>query len=187
MRTLILYSSTDGHTIKICQFLQKIIEQQEDEATLISVEHASGIDLQDFDRVIIGASIRYGKHSPLIINFINNNVAQLDALPNAFFSVNLVARKPEKRNPQTNPYLKIFLKQISWKPMDLAVFAGKLDYPRYNFRDRLMIRMIMWMTGGPTNRNAVVEYTDWEQVKIFGRLVSQIKKTDKTKMNHGIH
>ncbi len=177
MRTLILYSSTDGHTIKICQFLQKIIERQGDEISLISVERESDIDLQDYDRVIIGASIRYGKHSPLIVDFINNNAAMLDTLPNAFFSVNLVARKPEKRAPDTNPYLKILLKQISWKPMQLAVFAGKLDYPRYKFRDRLMIRLIMWMTGGPTDRNAVVEFTDWKQVEGFGRLVSQMKQS----------
>ena len=180
MRTLILYSSTDGHTIKICQFLQKIIEQQGDETTLISVENESGIGLQDFHRVIIGASIRYGKHSPLIVDFINNNKRMLDILPNAFFSVNLVARKPEKRDPETNPYLKTFLKQISWKPMELAVFAGKLDYPKYNFRDRLMIRLIMWMTGGPTERNAVVEFTDWKQVEAFGRLVGQMKHTPTT-------
>ena len=175
MKTLILYSSTDGHTAKICQFLQKVIEQQE-ETTLISVEHGSNINLKNFDRVILGASIRYGKHSPLIVDFINNNTAMLNTLPNAFFSVNLVARKPEKRTPETNPYLNKFLKQISWKPMELAVFAGKLDYPRYKFRDRLMIRMIMWMTGGPTERNAVVEFTDWKQVAAFGRLVSQMKR-----------
>lgn len=176
MKTLILYSSTDGHTIKICQFLQKVIELQEEETTLISVEHESNINLKNFDRVILGASIRYGKHSPLIVDFINNNTAMLNTLPNAFFSVNLVARKPEKRTPETNPYLNNFLKQISWKPMELAVFAGKLDYPRYKFRDRLMIRMIMWMTGGPTERNAVVEFTDWKQVAAFGRLVSQMKR-----------
>jgi len=177
MRTLILYASTDGHTIKICQFLQQIIERQEDETTLASVEHASDINLQDYDGVIIGASIRYGKHSPLIIDFINNNTRMLEALPNAFFSVSLVARKPEKREPETNPYLKKFLNQITWKPMELAIFAGKLDYPRYKFLDRLMIRLIMWMTGGPTDRNAVVEFTDWKQVEDFGRLVSQMKQS----------
>ena len=174
MKTLILYSSTDGHTIKICQFLQKIIEQQGDLTTLISVEHESNINLKSFDSVVIGASIRYGKHSPLIVDFINNNTTVLDTLPNAFFSVNLVARKPEKRTPETNPYLKILLKQISWKPMEIAVFAGKLDYPKYKFRDRLMIRMIMWMTGGPTERNAVVEFTDWKQVEDFGRVIGQM-------------
>lgn len=175
MKTLILYSSTDGHTIKICRYLQQIIEQHGDEATLVSVENAADIDLQHYDRVIIGASIRYGKHSPLIVDFINSNTAILDTLPNAFFSVNLVARKPAKRDPETNPYLRILLKQISWKPMEIAVFAGKLDYPRYKLTDRMMIRLIMWMTGGPTERNAVVEYTDWKQVENFGRLVVQMK------------
>ncbi len=45
----------------------------------------------------------------------------------------LVARKPEKNTPETNPYLKKFLKQISWQPMELAVFAGRIDYKKKSF------------------------------------------------------
>ena len=176
-KIVIIYSTTDGHTKEICYRLLEIIEKNNIIVTLIPIEDANELDLNIFDKIVIGASIRYGKHSPLIIDFINNNTRILDTLPNAFFSVNLVARKPEKREPETNPYLKIFLKQISWQPMELAVFAGKLDYPRYKFRDRLMIRLIMWMTGGPTERNAVVEFTDWKQVEDFGRLVAQMKRS----------
>ncbi|MBK5206232.1 MAG: menaquinone-dependent protoporphyrinogen IX dehydrogenase, partial [Polaromonas sp.] len=74
----------------------------------------------------------------------------------------------------TNPYLLKFLKQISWKPKQLAVFAGKIDYPKYSFLDRLVIRFIMWMTKGPTKRDAVVEFTDWHQVEAFGRLIGNM-------------
>jgi menaquinone-dependent protoporphyrinogen oxidase len=37
-----------------------------------------------------------------------------------------------------------------------------------------MIRFIMWMTHGPTDPTAVVEFTDWEQVEAFGRVVSDM-------------
>ena len=83
----------------------------------------------------------------------------------------MVARKPEKRQPDTNPYLKKFLKEISWKPKNLAVFAGKIDYPRYRFWDRNIIRLIMWMTKGPTDPNATIDFTDWEQVDDFARFI----------------
>ena len=83
-------------------------------------------------------------------------------------------RKPEKNQPKTNPYLKKFLKQISWQPKELAVFAGKIDYQRYSFRDRQIIRLIMWMTKGPTDPETVVEFTDWKQVETFGQLVSNM-------------
>jgi menaquinone-dependent protoporphyrinogen oxidase len=98
----------------------------------------------------------------------------LDSKPNAFFSVNVVARKPEKNQPETNPYLKKFLKQISWQPKKLAVFAGKIDYRRYRFWDRQIIRMIMWITKGPTDPEAVVDFTDWDQVEAFGLFVSKM-------------
>lgn len=170
-KILILYASTDGHTRKIGKRLQQVIEQQGHQVTLVSVDDVSRLDLQTFDKIVIGASIRYGKHSPKITEFINRNKLLLDSKPNAFFSVNIVARKPEKSRPDTNPYLRKFLKQITWQPGELAVFAGKLDYPSYGFFDRLMIRLIMFVTKGPTDPKAVIEFTDWQQVESFGRVI----------------
>jgi menaquinone-dependent protoporphyrinogen oxidase len=111
---------------------------------------------------VIGASIRYGKHSRSIVDFIKGNRQLLDSKASAFFSVNIVARKPGKNTPETNPYLRKFLARTSWRPDQLAVIAGKLDYPRYGFFDRWMIRLIMLLTGGPTDPTTVVEFTDWQ-------------------------
>jgi menaquinone-dependent protoporphyrinogen oxidase len=107
-----------------------------------------------------------------LASFIARHQALLETRPNAFFSVNIVARKPEKNQPDTNPYLVRFLRQISWKPKLLAVFAGRLDYPSYGAFDRFMIRLIMRLTHGPTDPKAVIEFTDWQQVDAFGRRVS---------------
>lgn len=170
---LIIYSTTDGHTREICLRLQEILQQEANTVTLVSIADDPQIDLSPFDKIVIGASIRYGRHSRQIADFINRHAKTLDAKPSAFFSVNLVARKPEKNQPATNPYLKRFLRQISWKPKILAVFAGKLDYPRYNAFDRTVIRLIMWVTGGPTDPEAVVDFTDWQEVEAFARLIAQ--------------
>lgn len=168
---LIIYSTTDGHTLKICQRLQQVVEQQSHRVTLCAIQDWQGVDLSAFDKIVIGASIRYGKHSPLVVDFVSRNEKLLDSKSNAFFSVNVVARKPEKNRPNTNPYLLKFLRKISWKPKQLAVFAGKIDFPKYRFFDRLMIRFIMWMTKGPTHPDAVVEFTDWHQVEVFGQRI----------------
>ncbi|MFO7542018.1 MAG: menaquinone-dependent protoporphyrinogen IX dehydrogenase [Thiobacillus sp.] len=165
---LIVYSTTDGHTVTICKRLQQVVEPLGHQATLISVGDANQTQLHETDMIVIGASIRYGKHSPQVVDFIAQHGALLDSKPNAFFSVNIVARKPEKNQPDTNPYLQKFLKQIAWHPKALAVFAGKLDYPRYGCFDRQMIRLIMWMTKGPTDPTLVIEFTDWQQVEAFG-------------------
>lgn len=174
-RILILYSSTDGHTIRICNRLQQVIGQQAHQVTIAPVADFPGADLAAFDTVVIGASIRYGKHSRHVLDFITENRQALDRMPSAFFSVNIVARKPEKSLPRTNPYMRKFLRQIAWRPRLLAVFAGKLDYPSYGSFDRLMIRLIMLITKGPTDPSSVVEYTDWQQVVEFGRRIGEMQ------------
>jgi menaquinone-dependent protoporphyrinogen oxidase len=169
---LIAYSTTDGHTKRIGSHLQQVIERAGHRVTLASLDDDAGMDLTPFDKVVIGASIRYGRHKRSVYAFIERNQALLDCRPNAFFSVNVVARKPAKASAQTNPYVRKFLAEIPWRPKAVAVFAGKIDYPRYSRRDRLIIRLIMWLTHGPTDPNAVVEFTDWQRVDDFGRLVA---------------
>jgi menaquinone-dependent protoporphyrinogen oxidase len=168
---LIIYSTTDGHTRKICQRLKQVIEEQAHQVKLASIDDEPYVDLKPFDKIVLGASIRYGKHGKQVFEFIKRNEQLLDGKPNGFFSVNVVARKPDKNRPETNPYLIKFLKQISWRPKKLAVFAGKIDYPRYRFWDRQLIRFIMWITKGPTDPKTVAEFTDWKQVEDFGRLI----------------
>ena len=173
-RTIIAYSTVDGHTRHICEHIADAVRQHGHEVELAAIDDGPVIDLAAFDKIVIGASIRYGKHRPQVTELINANQSILESKPSAFFSVNVVARKPEKNTPETNPYLKKYLQQISWQPENLAVFAGKIDYPSYGFLDRLAIRFIMWMTKGPTDPGAVVEFTDWGKVDEFARRVAEM-------------
>ena len=167
-KILVLYSTTDGHTRTICDRMQRVMAQQGNAVTVVPLAQADALDLAGFDKIVIGASIRYGKHQPMVKQFMERHQALLERKANAFFTVNIVARKPEKNRPDTNPYLIKFLRTLSWQPRLLGVFAGKLDYPRYRFMDRFMIRLIMFMTNGPTDPKAVIEFTDWQQVEAFG-------------------
>lgn len=169
---LILYSTTDGHTKKICHTLQSVAEECGHEVKLLSISDESNIDLGTFDKIVVGASIRYGKHNKKVFDFVRRNKRILENKPSAFFSVNLTARKPDKNQPDTNPYLQKFLKQVLWRPNEVAVFAGKIDYPKYRFFDRLIIRLIMYLTNGPTDPKTVAEFTDWDQVENFARAIS---------------
>lgn len=171
---LILYSTTDGQTRKICERLKSVMEGQGHRVALHSIEDEPDVDLRPYEKVVIGARIRYGKHSERVYRFVKANRQLLDAKPNAFFSVNVVARKPEKSTPETNPYMKKFLRQVGWRPNDLAVFAGRIEYRRYAFWDRQAIRFIMWLTKGPTDPDTAVEFTNWDHVEAFGRRISQL-------------
>ncbi len=171
---LIVYSTTDGHTKRICERIKRVLEEQDHKIVLAVIDDELDLDAESFDKIVIGASIRYGKHRPLVYDFVRRNQAKLESMPSAFFSVNVVARKPEKNQPESNPYLQKFLKQASWQPQKMAVFAGKINYPIYTFWDRQIIRLIMWMTGGPTDPKSVVDFTDWNKVDDFGRLIAEM-------------
>jgi len=165
---LIIYSSTDGHTKTICERIINSLNEI-DSAKLVSLKEAMKLDLSNFDKIIIGASIRYGKHSKELYKFIEKNKNILEQKQSVFFSVNVVARKPEKNTAETNPYIKKFLKISNWKPKNIRVFAGKVDYPNYNFFDKYVIKFIMFMTKGPTDTSQSYEFTEWSKVDDFAK------------------
>jgi menaquinone-dependent protoporphyrinogen oxidase len=173
-RTLLAYSTVDGQTLKICQRLRQSLEQMGHAADLVDIGAPAAIDASLFDRIVIGASIRYGKYRPAVFRFIEAHRPVLDRTPSAFFSVNVVARKPGKDKPESNPYVRTFRQRTTWVPREIGVFAGKIDYPRYGFLDRHVIRLIMWLTRGPTDPGACVEFTDWQAVERFAQRVSSM-------------
>ncbi len=171
-RICIVYSTNDGHTLEICRRIQQILEGDSHRVELIAVEATAGADWARFDKIVIGARIRYGKHHPQVVHLIETCAARWQRIPTAFFSVNLVARKAGKNTAETNPYVRKLLRLTGWQPTATAVFAGKLDYKRYGFGDRHIIRFIMWLTRGPTAPDACVDFTDWQAVEAFARRVS---------------
>ena len=173
MKILIIYSSTDGHTKKICEVIKENLINK-GELHLTSIENVSEINVQFYDYIIIGASIRYGKHNRKVFDFIEKNLNIIENKKNAFFSVNVVARKNEKNTPETNPYIKKFLSKTRWKPKKLGVFAGKVDYPNYSFINKQIIRFIMFITKGPIDTSKSFEFTNWDNVKKFAQEIDKI-------------
>lgn len=172
-KTLLLYFSGYGHTRKITERIRARLAEQGVEVHAAALDDDS-IDPAGYDRIILGASIRNGKHKPPVHDFIRRHQALLEQRPSGFFSVNLVARKPGKNTPETNPYMKAFLEKCPWKPDLVGVFAGNLDYQRYSFTDRNIIRFIMWLTKGPTDPQTNREFTDWEEVDRFADAIAQL-------------
>jgi len=167
MRSIIIYSTTDGHTKKICDFINS--NSSKNNFEVLSINNISNLDIEKYELIVLGASIRYGKHSPLVFKFVKNYKKILNKKKNAFFSVNVVARKTEKSLPETNPYIQKFLKKTNWVPKKIGVFAGKVDYPNYNFINKLAIRFIMYITKGPTDISKSYEFTNWDNIKKFAQ------------------
>jgi len=176
-RVLFLYSSFYGQARKVCERLQARLVEQGHSADVVSIVEP-GPDPAGYDAIVIGASIRHGKHNPAVMEFVLKHQALLESRPSAFFSVSLVARKPGKNTAETNPYAKAFLARSPWKPRAAAVFGGVLDYQRYGLFDRYVIRLIMTINKGPTDLQTAHEFTNWEKVDEFaGRIGALLPAT----------
>lgn len=173
-RVLIAYSTVDGHTLKICERIRHSLDERGHVVTLSRIDDALSMDCTAFDKILVGASIRYGKHRPVVHKFIERHLRALRAVPSAFFTVNVVARKAGKDTPEGNPYLRTFLRRSPWQPTVAAVFAGRIEYAKYGWADRNVIRFIMWITNGPTDPGTSVEFTNWPAVDAFSERISQM-------------
>ncbi|MFB2637300.1 menaquinone-dependent protoporphyrinogen IX dehydrogenase [Shewanella bicestrii] len=170
-KILIIFSSVHGQTRKITNQLAQQLKELGNSVVIADIKAVPA--MESFDKIVIGASIRHGKHNPALYEFIQKHQKILSQKVSGFFSVSLVARKPEKNTPETNPYMQAFLSKTTWRPTLLQVFGGNLNYQGYNAFDRNIIRFIMWLTKGPTDPVTNVEYTDWQKVNDFGLLIHQ--------------
>ncbi len=168
-RILVLYSSREGQTRKIVDtIVQDAKGWQPDIYNLHDHLH---IDLMPYDKVLIAASIRYGHFHPSLNQFVQEHHIALAKKDAAFISVNLVARKPEKNTPETNLYTRKWLQHSPWIPQQVMVVAGALRYSQYNWWQKRIIQLIMWMTGGSTDTKQDVEFTNWSNLQKFAEQV----------------
>lgn len=166
--SLIAYSTVDGQTQKIAEKLSKEITGK------VSVKRFEEVtSIKEYDKVIIGSSIRYGKFPKKLYQFVEENQELLEEKNADFFGVNLIARTPEKCQIENNVYVRKFLENITWKPKNVYIFAGALKYTTYRLFDKKMIQLIMKITNGPTDSKVDLEFTDWQQVSKFAKRVNQ--------------
>lgn len=96
MKTLILFSTRDGQTREIASYLASELKELGIQTDVANVHRIEEPQWENYDRVVIGASIRYGHYHSAFQEFVKKHATRLNSMPSAFYSVNLVARKPEK-------------------------------------------------------------------------------------------
>ena len=171
MHILILYSSRFGQTLKISQALKHQWQDAGAQVTLANLEQTAGTDLAQFDKIVIGASIRYGHFAKCLDAFTAAQTQQLNHIPSAFFSVSILANKAHKSTPETHTYTRKFFEQSAWQPKLVGIFAGELAYHKYHLVDRYLMKLVMKINKGETNTQAHIEFTDWHKVQQFGAQV----------------
>jgi menaquinone-dependent protoporphyrinogen oxidase len=165
-RVLLLFSTADGQTERIAERLRECLLDLGHRVTLRRAAARGAFDaIAAHDAVLVGGSIRYGRHSRALERGIRKSLGSLEARPNAFFSVCLSAGGPGAKPENVATYLRDFAERTGWQARRTAAFAGALLYRKYNPLIRLLMRLIVGSAGGETDTSRDYEYTDWKAVE----------------------
>ena len=113
---LILYSTTDGHTLTISKTIANYLKTNSN-ILVTPLINCTKDDLKNNDVIIIGASIRYGKHNPKVKEFIENNLMILETKKNAFFTALFLTRKKRIPSNKTKQIPRKYIITTSNQPI----------------------------------------------------------------------
>lgn len=177
-RLAFYYATRDGQSRRIAEHIVRRLAEAGIGASAqdLAAAQRADLDLAAAAVVVLVAAVRYGRHLPEADRFLALYGSLPSPPPLALASVNLTARKPGKTSVTGNTYLRKVIARHRLAPAVAVAFAGRLDYQRYGWRDRWIIRFIMLLTGGPTDPTACIEYTSWRAVDDFAAAVIELMR-----------
>lgn len=169
MNILLLYTTKEGQTEKIAQFMADALRQHGHRATTqLADQIPKDFNTDSFDAAIIGGSVHMGRFPGSLKKFIIEYTNWLNEIPSAFFTVCMAIHSVhEKERIAAKSIGSDFIHKTRWRPNLMETFAGAVKYTQYGFITRKIMQNISKKEGGNTDTSRDHEYTDWETVTKF--------------------
>jgi len=166
---LVLYGTHHGQTAKVARRIADALTAAGDVVTLVDIaDLPRGLAPRDFDRVMIGGSVQYGRHQRRLRRFVRTHLDGLNTKPTAFFSVSgAAAGRGEEQRASARGYVDEFLRETGWHPGLTATIGGSMAYTKYNPLLRWITKRAAAKAGGPVDASRDYEMTDWAEVQRF--------------------
>jgi menaquinone-dependent protoporphyrinogen oxidase len=168
-RVLIVYGTTHGQTAKVARYMADVLTASGCVVTVADADQLPrGLTLRDFDGIVVGSSVTYGRHQRRIRRFVRAHRDTLNGTRSAFFSVSgAAAGDDEAARARAEQYVDEFLRETGWLPWLAEPVAGAMAYTTYSPLLRWLMKHISQQSGGPTDTSRDHEFTDWAQVRRF--------------------
>ncbi|NHN49307.1 protoporphyrinogen oxidase [Halostella sp. JP-L12] len=167
---LVLHGTGEGQTAKVADRIVTTLDERGHDAAVVNADKDGDVSVDDYDAVVVGASVHAGEHQRGIREFVRQHQEALAAMPTAFFQLSLSSANEEGRAAAAD-YVEAFIEDTGWHPDRIGQFGGALRYSEYSFLKRLLIKQIVKQ--GPPDASDRVEpsgdvaYTDWAEVEAF--------------------
>jgi menaquinone-dependent protoporphyrinogen oxidase len=166
-RILILYGTTDGHTVRIAESIRDTLLARGDQVDVVEAGR-TGPNPADYAGIVVAASVHGGRYQRHVRSWVRTNVYALDNKPTAFVSVSLgvLQQEPEVQR-EVQAIVTRFLLSTGWRPTITKNVAGALMYRKYGWFKRWIMKRITAKAGGNTDTGRNWIYTDWSDVRVF--------------------
>ncbi|MFC7139941.1 flavodoxin domain-containing protein [Halosimplex aquaticum] len=169
---LVYYGTGEGQTAKIADRIVVTLRARGHDATGVdTTETPANLTLDEYDAVLVGASIHGGKHQQAVIDFVDANRDELSAKPTAFFQVSM-SSATEEGQEQAAGYVEAFLEETDWHPDRIAQFGGALRFSEFGFLKRFMVKQVVKREMPDLDTSQDAKFTDWQAVEDFANDVA---------------
>ena len=135
MKTLILYGTTHGSTEK-CAF--KLANCLADDVAVVNLEGSKGIDITNYDTVIIGGSIRLGRMNRSVSTFCKKYLSILRQVRIGLFICCM------NEMDQAKEYLDAgFPKELQKQAIAKGYFGGELNLEGMTSLERSLLKTVI--------------------------------------------
>jgi menaquinone-dependent protoporphyrinogen oxidase len=125
----------------------------------------------EFDAVIVGDSVHL-HHSRALRHYVDRHVEALNTMPAALFQVSMASATDDAEHERiARKYVSELLDESGFDPKAVGLFAGALVYTKYGWIKRHIMRSIEAREGRDIDTSRDYEYTDWDAVDEFARVV----------------
>lgn len=156
---LVAYASEFGSTVEVAETIGQTLRDGGAQVDVRAVVDVA--TFAPYSAAIIGSAIYNGAWLPEAVHFVEVHAAALSQIPTAYFVVCATMREdtPEHRQGARS-FLDPVLDQIPQvRPIDIGLFAGKIDPPKLPWPIRLRMRLTTDLRQG--------DYRRWDDVRIW--------------------
>ncbi|WP_395339396.1 flavodoxin domain-containing protein [Ningiella sp. W23] len=166
MQVLIGYCSSQGQTRKVARFIMSHIARQGHGVEMLELKNNTDIDVSQYDRVVLAASVHVGQYQRVLTDFIAAHTKLLNTLPSLFVSVSLVAAGHDADDwRELDKIVDDLSEATAWQPNSTIQVAGAYSPSQYDIFTRFIMRRIIAKREPERNLDEDHEYTDWDKLR----------------------
>ena len=139
-KILVTYATRAGSTIEVAAHVGEVLSET---GAIVEVRPIKDVrEVKSYDVVVVGSAIRMGHWLPEAVAFVKANRDTLSHIPTAYFLVSGLLRED---TPEMRKIVLAYLDPVRaiLEPTSIGLFAGKMDYSKLSWLDRIIAKKVM--------------------------------------------